>query len=354
MKRFMAIADRASLFSLKLLAALNILFLLSFLLILLMAGRAHAEAAPCTGTDMLPALRAEDPDAYRKIEAEAEAIPNGHGRLWKLEKAGERPSYLFGTMHLTDPRVLALPEAAQAAFDKADTLVIETTDALDKRKMMASLLGNPDLTMFTDGTTLPSLLSAEDAAFVEKALDKRGIPLSTVARMKPWLLSTMVALPACEMARQGAGEMVLDMKLGHDAMAAGKSVEGLEKAAEQFSAMASLPISMHMRALVETLKLGDRIADINETMIALYQKGDIGMIWPMLRGGLPGDAGSAVDYTAFEENVITKRNKVMAERAAPILAQGNVFMAVGALHLPGRDGLVEAFRQAGYTVTPAD
>jgi uncharacterized protein YbaP (TraB family) len=41
----------------------------------------------------------------------------------------------------------------------------------------------------------------------------------------------------------------------------------------------------------------------------------------------------------------------MAEHAAPILANGNVFMAVGALHLPGDQGLVELLRKQGFTVT---
>ena len=52
--------------------------------------------------------------------------------------------------------------------------------------------------------------------------------------------------------------------------------------------------------------------------------------------------------------MVTSRNKVMVERAEPILAKGNAFMAVGALHLPGAEGLVEDFRKAGYTVTAAD
>jgi uncharacterized protein YbaP (TraB family) len=57
------------------------------------------------------------------------------------------------------------------------------------------------------------------------------------------------------------------------------------------------------------------------------------------------------DYAAFEQRIILDRNKVMAERAAPILANGNVFMAVGALHLPGKDGVVELLRRQGFTVT---
>ena len=52
--------------------------------------------------------------------------------------------------------------------------------------------------------------------------------------------------------------------------------------------------------------------------------------------------------------VVTDRNKVMADHAAPILARGNAFMAVGAMHLPGPEGLVEGFRKAGYTVTAVD
>jgi uncharacterized protein YbaP (TraB family) len=41
----------------------------------------------------------------------------------------------------------------------------------------------------------------------------------------------------------------------------------------------------------------------------------------------------------------------MADRGEPILARGNVFMAVGALHLIGDEGLVELLRKKGYTVT---
>ncbi|WP_292147164.1 TraB/GumN family protein, partial [Mesorhizobium sp.] len=202
MKRVIAIADRAASISLKLLVALNMLFFLSFLAVLLFAaGRAHAEIPTCTGADMLSALQKQSPATYAKIEAEAAATLNGKGLLWKLEKSGEQPSYLFGTMHMTDPRVTTLPAYAQKAFDAAGTLIIETTDVLDKQKMMTAMLKEPDLMMFTDSTTLSSLLSPDEAAAMNAALDARGIPPATVAKMKPWMLSAMMALPACELAR---------------------------------------------------------------------------------------------------------------------------------------------------------
>ncbi|PLP56914.1 polysaccharide biosynthesis protein GumN [Mesorhizobium loti] len=345
-------ADRIAHLSLKLLAAINVLLFLSFVMVSLLAtSRAHAEAVTCSGADMVAALQKDDPTTYASIEKEAAAVPNGKGLLWKLEKPAEEPSWLFGTMHMTDPRVVTLPKAAQAAFDGADTVIIETTDVLDQSKMMAALAKEPELMMFTDGKTLNAFLSPDDVKALDKGLDARGIPSASVAKMKPWMLSAMVSLPACEMARKNEGKPVLDVNLAEQAKAAGKDLQGLETAADQLRAMASLPMEQHVKGLLETLKLGDKINDVSETMIVLYQRGDTGMIWPLFRVALPDAAGDEEGYAAFEEAMITKRNKTMAERALPILAKGNAFMAVGALHLPGADGLVEGFRKAGYTVT---
>src|SRR5262245_1514223 len=175
MKRILAIADRAAFASLKLLAAVNLLFLGSLVAMMGLATvRAGAEVPACTGNDVAAALERNDPKAMAAIRAEASRVPNGKGLLWKIEKNG-RASFLFGTMHMTDPRVTSLPPAARKAFDAASTLVIETTDVLDKTGMMAALLRKPELTMFTDGTTLTSLLPHGEIDEVNKALDQRGI-----------------------------------------------------------------------------------------------------------------------------------------------------------------------------------
>ena len=352
MKRAVAIAEHASLLSLKLLAALNVLFFLSFLAIATLATtRAHAEMPVCSGSDMLAALRASDPAAVDRIEKEAHAIPNGQGLLWKLEREGRAPSFLFGTMHMTDPRVTALTPAAQAAFDEAGTVVIETTEVLDQAKMMAAIMKKPALMMFTDSSTLSSLLSPQDKEAVDAALNARGIPPASVAKMKPWMLSAMVALPACEMARKAAGAPVLDVKLAEDAKADGKALAGLETVTSQLEAMASLPMEFHVKGLVDTLKLGTRMDDVVETMIVLYKQGETGMYWPLYREVLPND--DAAGYAAFEETMVTARNRVMVANAEQYLAAGSAFIAVGAMHLPGPEGLVELFRKAGYTVSPA-
>jgi uncharacterized protein YbaP (TraB family) len=354
MKTITTLADRATMPMLGLIALAHVLFLTGFLIMLTLAtGKAHAEAPQCSGHDMLAELDKSDPALAASIRTEAAETPNGKGLLWKIEKPGRETSYLFGTMHMTDPRVISLTAPAQKAFEASSTVVIETTDVLDQAAMMTSIMSKPELMMFTDSTTLDSLMSPEDKAVVSAALDKRGIPAGSVTKMKPWILSAMLALPACELARKAEGAPVLDVKLAEDAKAQGKKLEGLETALSQLEAMASLPIAMHVKGLIDTLKLGDRMDDVMETMIVLYTQGDTGTVWPLFRAILPAGKNDAADYAAFEQTMITTRNHGMVKNAEPILAAGSTFIAVGALHLPGKEGLVELFRQAGYTVSPA-
>ncbi|MEZ5805972.1 MAG: TraB/GumN family protein [Rhizobiaceae bacterium] len=353
MKSAFVLADRYSDAALKLLVSINVLFFLSFTIVLLIAtGQARAETPACTGRSVMEELAAGKPAELARIEAEAAKVINGDRLLWKIEKEGVEPSYLFGTMHMTDPRVTALTPAAQTAFEEARTVVIETTDLLDKSQMAAALAKQPELMMFTDSTTLTSLLSPEDRAILEKGLAERGIPLASVIKMKPWMLAAMVALPACEMARQASGAPVLDVKLAEEAKADGKALKGLESVTDQLGAMASLPMEFHIRGLVDSLTLGDRMDDIMETMIELYEREQIAMIVPLINAVTQEAGADNSGYADFEQTMITARNATMASHAAPIIDQGGAFIAVGALHLPGPDGVVERLRKAGYTLTP--
>ena len=355
--RTLVFSERAADLALKGLAALNMLFLAALLATLAFSvSRAGAQGAPvaCTGADLLAAMERDDPQKLAAIRAEAAEVVNGTGVLWRIESGGAQPSWLFGTMHMADPRVVALGPKAQEAFDGSSTVVIETTEVLDQAKIMAAMLANPELTMFTDGTTLLSLVPEAERAAVGAMLAERGIPAASVAKMKPWMISAMVALPACEHARKAAGAPVLDARLAKDGEAAGKALGGLETIADQLGAMASLPMEFHVRGLIDTLKLGDAIDDVIETMVVLYLTEETGMFWPFFRAALPtGSDAEAAGFSAFEETMVTARNHTMAERAAPFIEEGGAFIAVGALHLPGEEGVIELLSKKGYRVEAA-
>lgn len=335
-------------------AAILASFLSFFFWGLFLAGKARADEAVCQGIDLVAELAEQDPVLLQRIKAEAASIPNGDRLLWRVEKGSSKPSYLFGTMHVTDPRVTELPRSAKDAFTAAETVVIETTDILDKQAMMAAMAAKPELMMFPGKETLADHLSAEESQIVEKALQERGMPLQSVAKMKPWILISLVSLPECEIKRQQQGTPVLDAKLAMEAKAAGKQIAGLETVEEQLSAMASLPMELHIQGLVGTLALGDRMDDLIETMISLYLAGEPGMFRPALSELLELEGREEADYAEFEKRMVEMRNHVMAERAEPLLEKGGAFIAVGAMHIPGETGLVSLLRQAGYRVTPAD
>lgn len=348
-----ALFKRAHDLVLWLIAAAHMVALVSLLLVLASLSPARAEAPACHGANLLDEMKVENPSLYRQVVAEGDKVANGKGIFWKIEKDGIAPSYLLGTMHVSDPRVLKMPAGAADAQAASNTIVIESDEILDEKKAMAGILTKPELTMFTDGSSIETLLPKEDVALLEAGLKNRGIPLAAVSRMKPWMLMAFVSLPACEMARKAVNPDFLDKRIALDAVAAGKPVKGLETFVEQLSAMAAIPVGFHLKSLVETISLGPKMDDIFETMTELYLSGDIGLTIPLLKTVAPegdDDAG----YAEFENLVVTKRNHVMAERAAPILAEGGAFIAVGALHLPGEEGLVELLRKQGFAVTRAD
>lgn len=350
-KSRLALADRLADAGLWLMAAIHALIALSFLVVLADLSPARAEDLPtCTGNNLLTKFEKDDPAGYAKLRAEADATPNGKAIFWKVEKEGKPASWLLGTMHVTDPRVLAMPEAARTAYDKAATVIVESDEITDEKKAGAAMMARPDLIMFTDGKSITDFLTVEEKEKLEKGLKGRGLSLAAVGRMKPWMLMSFVALPACEIARKTAGAAFLDQQLAKNALAEGKTLKGLETLIEQISALDSLAVEPQIKGLVQTVDLGDGLKDVIETMSQLYLSGDTGMIMPMMRATTPeGDGADA--YAEFEQRIIVDRNHTMADRATPILDEGNVFMAVGALHLAGPEGVVELLRKKGFTVT---
>ncbi|WP_374708704.1 TraB/GumN family protein [Shinella sp. CPCC 101442] len=350
-KSRLALADRLTDAGLWLMAVLHVVIALSFVIVLAGLSPARAEELPaCGGNNLLTKYEKDDPAGFAKLRAEADAVPNGKGILWKIEKDGKPTSWLLGTMHVTDPRVLAMPDAARAAYAQAATVIVESDEITDEKKAGAAMMARPDLIMFTDGKSITDFLDKEDAETLAEGLKSRGLALSAVGRMKPWMIASFVALPACEIARKTAGAAFLDQQLAKNALADGKALKGLETLIEQISALDSLPLEPQIQGLVQTLELGDTLKDVIETMSQLYLAGDTGMIMPMMRAAAPED-DNAKGYADFEQRIIVDRNHVMAERATPILNDGNVFMAVGALHLPGPEGVVELLRKNGFTVT---
>ena len=250
------------------------------------AKKDEGEAKPaiqCTGVNLVPAMERDQPELAEKMRQEAMATPYGEGLIWRIEKENVKPSYLFGTIHLADPRLLSLKPAARKAFDDSTTLALEITEILDPKKLAGIAFSALKFTSYTDGSSLKDKLSQEDAAKIsEAARNKLGLPWSLASKMKPWALMGALGLPACEMDRKKAQLPVVDAYLGQLAQGQNKQIVPLETMIGQLKAMDSLPEDVSLQGLVQSVSLGTRLDDLFETMIQLYLEEKTALVWSLI------------------------------------------------------------------------
>lgn len=324
-----------------------------FVVIHALLASAPALAQQCAPRNILDEVKRNDAKEYARLRKEGRKIPNSRDIFWKVEKRGKAPSYLLGSMHVSDPRVLDIPAAARKAHRRSRVVVLESAEILDPMKAIALAFTKPDVMMMPAGKRIEDFLDGEQKQILSAALTRRGMPLSAVNYLRPWLITSAIAVPACEMARQNKGRKVLDQQLALDAVEYGIPVKGLETFDEQYGAMNSISLEAQVQALVESVTMAGQGGDIIETMIELYAARDLTLLTPMLKTYTPGeDTGTGGLPSEFDTAMIIRRNHIMAERARPFLNEGNAFIAVGTLHLQGKEGLVALLRKQGYKLSP--
>lgn len=318
---------------------------------------AHAQEPPtCTGKDLLAELSQKDPKLHAEVLAEAGKIPNHEAMLWRVEPpGGGEPSWLFGTAHLTDPRIVNMPEPAHNALLKARIVALELAEIRNRKEMAVATMKHARLLVLPVGQSLWDLIPDKEETHIR---DNPILPkgkADTLDPYQPWVVATMLSMPACEAKRQEADLPSLDQHIATVADSQGIAVTGLETVEEQLSVFAGMPLDQQAQYLVASAQLGPIVGDYFETMINLYLARQINVMMPLAKRLQPPGAGDDMAVFAFfEEELIDKRNRRMAERARPLIDKGNAFIAVGALHLPGKTGLVELLREAGYKVLPVN
>jgi uncharacterized protein YbaP (TraB family) len=250
---------------------------------------------------------------------------------------GTAPSVLFGTIHSEDPRVIALPEPVRDAFESSPRVALEVVP--DSAAIIKAMIAMT----YTDGRllrdALPSDLYEETAA----ALTEIGMTDEAFKDIKPWAVVTMLSAPPSE-----TGEF-LDMMLYRRALDAGQELAGLETMAEQLAVFEGLSATDQVALLRETLASRGDLPEVFDALIEAYLERDL-VALQRLSDAYLADSDPAL-AALFQDIVIDERNRRMVERMEPLLAQGQWFIAVGALHLPGPEGILELLRDRGYEVT---
>ena len=132
------------------------------------------------------------------------------------------------------------------------------------------------------------------------------------------------------------------------ALQQGKPVYGLESIEAQIAVFDQLPVPEQVMLLRDTLDLLPRLEDIYEEVTAAYLRRDLAHLLG-LQDRLIAPSSRGV-YRDFMRRLLDDRNTRMVEGMEPRLAEGNAFIAVGALHLPGSNGVLHLLEQRGYRV----
>ncbi|MEE8499448.1 MAG: TraB/GumN family protein [Kiloniellales bacterium] len=280
-----------------------------------------------------------------RLAPAAGELPYGQGLLWKLERPGLAPSYLFGTIHITDQRVLDLPPEVERAFDASRSAIFEVIMTDDLRTRLARAM------VLRDGRTLDTILSPELYREAMAAGARYGLGPEQLKFLKPWALAMFFSVPQVELARSATGQVPLDQWLQNQARAQGKPVYALETGAEQIALFNELTEADQLAMLESAIQDNAEIEALFEDMTARYLARDIGGIHTqmMMQSKSMNEQLLKLFLLRFNE----ARNRTMAARLVERLAEGGAFVAVGALHLPGETGLVSLLADQGYRVERA-
>ncbi len=267
--------------------------------------------------------------------------PSGGALLWRIEQpesSNIKSSYIFGTIHIDDERVMEIPDNLLHRLIAADTLMLElelndggSVDLL--RKML-----------FTDGRNLTQVIGEQSFKDVSKALIESGnqLPIDVLTLLKPWAAMLLLIKP------ENKSGTFLDKKLAQLARNAGVRVQGLETVSEQLSVFDDIEIDDQVSLLHSAMDTLDEKDQAYQQMLDAYLSGDLAELVNVSDSQLPKDQRLA---NMINTKLITERNQLMLNRMQEHLLAGNTFIAIGALHLAGEQGLLEKLRTAGYRLT---
>jgi uncharacterized protein YbaP (TraB family) len=250
--------------------------------------------------------------------------------------------YLYGTVHVR-PRGADWGNArVRAAIDESEevwTELLMTPETDQQTQVLALQLGTAPA-----GQPLSSWLTPEENASLNAVTTRLGMPQGALEPYRPWLAAlTLTVVPLMQAGFDPASGV--DRSIDAYSDNAGKTMRALETAELQLGFFGSLTPELQREMLQEAIAESGEVA----TMI-----GEMSTAWE--QGNEQALARVVIDETRteypelYQTLFVTRNNAWMTELTREMDGAGVDFIAVGAGHIIGSDGLVAQFRARGYRV----
>jgi uncharacterized protein YbaP (TraB family) len=262
-----------------------------------------------------------------------------HALLWRISGNGlQKPSYLYGTMHLNDKRLFRFDDSVYRAIEKTEGLAIEVNP-----DEMAAYFVNQLFDQLENGKKLEEILDQRYFNRNRNALAKKfnkpaeEISASDVIKEKNrWMSDYM---------QKGEMPTFMDAYLYNIARRQGKWVGGIEDLSDQTGLMADLIDQSDINYLLATDSSTSKSNSNSsiEKMISLYSNQDI-----------EGIESFSSEHSTVEvkDMLLIRRNLKMARRIDSLISRRTMFLAIGAAHLPGDSGVISLLRRRGFILDP--
>lgn len=318
-----------------------------FPLLLLLSGFvADAAAKPTllSGKNANPAISACQPTLpvdYVPIERRYRK-----GLIFRIDGcAGALPSYLLGTMHHDDPAFAHIIAEAERLIEETRASGFEYIEDPHSQQVALQYMLLPS----TDSNGIRSLLTAQEYATLTQIITTRTpIPEQVINRLRPWAAALLMQYPK----PKGDG-IALDSRLQQYAISHGKTLFGLETPEQQYDIFANLPADMQLRMLKDGIREIDEIDKSNELLGQAYVARDLRNIHRLAQDSFANMKDQKLAFY-MRQNLIQRRNVIMANGMLQRLPEGSQFTAVGALHLFGKGGVLDLLESKGYRISQAD
>jgi len=268
--------------------------------------------------------------------------------LWKISgKDLDKPSYILGTFHLKPAAFLDSIPGARAALLSAEQVVGELT---------LNDMGNMQLQvqqamMMPADTTYQMLYSEEDYQFVSKQLTaSMGAGLDQLKMLIPAGIDMVYVMMTYQKYFPNVNPSnVIDVAVQSIATENNKPILGLETVNDQIHALFGEPLKRQAELLLCSLKNQDYEISQAETVIEYYDRFDLNKLYEIMMSD-----DNPCSSSQEEMNKLNKdRNDSWVKILPGIMKERSSFIAVGALHLAGEEGILNQLEKLGYKVESA-
>jgi len=264
--------------------------------------------------------------------------PTDMSLLWRIDSKNlKNPSYLFGTMHLIQEKYWFFPESLKQRIEKAEKLVLEINGIPNLQESLALITLEEG--SFFDFFNEEQLDSVYTFLKEQLGLEKRLVDLS-FSKMKPLAVIQMATV-------KQFGQDAKSYEVNMNNIAKENQIEtiGLETAQEQMELFDNLSKSEQAEMVMQVIRTFDTYENELNDMQRLYKNQRIDSLYYMVK-----DEGKNLGPT--EVQLLENRNKNWIPKIKKIIKKNNAFIAVGAAHLYGKEGVIELLKKENYTLTP--